>query len=146
VRLAEHRGPGARGREYEGTDDFDLDLDQRTRGLAGRAGRIIILGDGTEVLTESDDHEMFDHDEEDKDLESQDTGATGLEAEDASHRSEREGTPGPESATEMSDVSALGAGEGTPIPESAGEAPTGAIDKPAGDGDMPSKLFTQDRQ
>jgi len=29
------------------------------------------LGDGTEVLTDSDDTEMFDHSEEDKDLASQ---------------------------------------------------------------------------
>ena len=52
-------------------DDFDHDLDQRTRGIGGRHGRIILLGDGTEVLTDSDDQEMFDHDEEDKDLDAQ---------------------------------------------------------------------------
>ena len=34
-------------------------------------GRIILLGDGTEVLTDSDDTEMFDHGDEDKDLDSQ---------------------------------------------------------------------------
>ena len=48
-----------------------MDLDQRTRGIGGRSGRIILLGDGTEVLTDSDETEMFDHGEEDKDLASQ---------------------------------------------------------------------------
>lgn len=40
-------------------------------GMAGYKGRIIFLGDGTEVLTDSDDAEMFDNTEEDKDLASQ---------------------------------------------------------------------------
>lgn len=31
-------------------DDYDMDMDQRTR-MLGRGGRIILLGDGTEVLT-----------------------------------------------------------------------------------------------
>lgn len=52
-------------------DDFDHDLERRTRGLGGRSGRIILLGDGTEVLTDSDEQEIFDQDEEDKDLKSQ---------------------------------------------------------------------------
>lgn len=37
---------------------------------SNQSGRIILLGDGSEVLTDSDDTEMFDHDE-DKDLASQ---------------------------------------------------------------------------
>ena len=55
----------------DGGDDYERDLDQRTRGIGGRSGRIILLGDGTEVLTDSDETEMFDHDAEDKDLQSQ---------------------------------------------------------------------------
>ncbi|KAK4230259.1 phosphatase 2C-domain-containing protein [Podospora fimiseda] len=43
----------------------------RSFGIGGYKGRIIFLGDGTEVLTDSDDTEMFDHAEEDKDLASQ---------------------------------------------------------------------------
>ena len=39
--------------------------------MGGYKGRIIFLGDGTEVLTDSDDTEMFDNTEEDKDLASQ---------------------------------------------------------------------------
>lgn len=38
-------------------------------GLGGYRGRVIFLGDGTEVLTDTDDTEMFD--QEDKDLDSQ---------------------------------------------------------------------------
>ena len=40
-------------------------------GIGGYRGRVIFLGDGTEVLTDSDDTEMFDNAEEDKDLVSQ---------------------------------------------------------------------------
>lgn len=49
-------------------------MDQKSRGFGSNqrgGGRIILLGDGTEVLTDSDDTEMFDHGEEDKDLASQ---------------------------------------------------------------------------
>ena len=83
-------------RQYEDTDDdFDRDMDQRTRGVGGRSGRIILLGDGTEVLTDSDEQEMFDHDEEDKDLESQ-VNRGQLQTETSESRN-REATPGPES-------------------------------------------------
>lgn len=47
-------------------------MDQKIKTFGGtQKGRIILLGDGTEVLTDSDDTEMFDHQEEDKDLASQ---------------------------------------------------------------------------
>lgn len=47
-------------------------MDQKLKSFGGNhRGRIILLGDGTEVLTDSDDTEMFDHGEEDKDLVSQ---------------------------------------------------------------------------
>jgi len=45
-----------------------MDMDARAK---ANRGRIILLGDGSEVLTDSDDTEMFDHSEEDKDLDSQ---------------------------------------------------------------------------
>lgn len=52
---------------------YDVDMENKTKafGLGGYKGRIIFLGDGTEVLTDSDDTEMFDNSEEDKDLASQ---------------------------------------------------------------------------
>ena len=94
---AEFRGPGVRHNFEDSGDDYDLDLDQRTRGIGGRSGRIILLGDGTEVLTESDETEMFDHEEEDKDLESQvSKGQTNSKDE---NRGVREETPGPEAPT-----------------------------------------------
>ena len=76
------------------------------RGLGHQQGRIILLGDGTEVLTDSDDTEMFDHDEEDKDLESQ-VSKANPNTEQA--RTEREGTPGPDSkhSTEKPDPELL---------------------------------------
>jgi protein phosphatase 2C family protein 2/3 len=58
----------------ESDSGYDLE-DQKqggkSFGIGGYKGRIIFLGDGTEVLTDSDDTEMFDNSEEDKDLVSQ---------------------------------------------------------------------------
>lgn len=48
-----------------------MDLDHRFRPSTGRGGRIILLGDGTEIETDGADNEMFDNDDEDKDLDSQ---------------------------------------------------------------------------
>ena len=94
---AELRGPGARGRFQDSEDDYSRDLDQHTRGLGGRAGQIILLGDGTEDLTDSDETEMFDHDAEDKDLESQVTkGQKQSNDDQAERQSEREETPAPQ--------------------------------------------------
>ena len=90
------RGPGTRGRFQDSEDDYGLDIDQHTRGLGGRAGRIILLGDGTEVLTDSDETEMFDHDAEDKDLEAHTKGQKQSNEEEAERRSEREDTPAPQ--------------------------------------------------
>lgn len=77
-----------------------MDLDQRTQGIGSRSGRIILLGDGTEALTESDDAEMFDQDEEDKDLDAQVAKGRIEELhdddDDSRLRSEREETPAPE--------------------------------------------------
>ena len=61
----------------------------------GGVGRIILLGDGTEVLTDSDDADMFDHQDEDKDTENQIKKGTPDTSDVDSTRSEREGTPGP---------------------------------------------------
>ena len=61
-----------------------------------------MLGDGTEVLTDSDDTEMFDHGEEDKDSANQVKKATPDTSDVDSARSEREGTPAPQSASDES--------------------------------------------
>ncbi|OAX77969.1 hypothetical protein ACJ72_07726 [Emergomyces africanus] len=90
---AEFRGPAGRRRGNDNLDDYEPGL------RAGRSGRIILLGDGTEVLTDMGDEDMFDHTEEDEDLESQvRKGGAGHAAAGANHaaRGEREGTPGPQ--------------------------------------------------
>jgi len=52
-------------------DDIDMDLDSRFRPSNGPGGRIILLGDGTEVSTSEHDGELFDQEDEDNDLDSQ---------------------------------------------------------------------------
>lgn len=67
---------------YEDSDSgYEMDADGKSKGfgVGGSRGRIIFLGDGTEVLTGSDDTEMFDNADEDKDLESQVTKSTTAE-------------------------------------------------------------------
>lgn len=48
-----------------------MDLDHSKGFGSNSRGRIILLGDGSEVLTNSDNAEMLDHTEEDDDLKSQ---------------------------------------------------------------------------
>ena len=98
--IAEFKGPGVHhGGLQDSEDDYDMDLDQRTRMLGGRAGRIILLGDGTEVLTDSadNDSEMFEQseDDEEQDLESQ--------VQKGQAQAEREETPGPSSSSNIED-------------------------------------------
>lgn len=50
---------------------MNTEKQDRSFGVGGYRGRIIFLGDGTEVLTDSEDTEMFDVADEDNDLESQ---------------------------------------------------------------------------
>lgn len=87
---AEFRGPGIRNQFEENPDDYDMDND-RARGFSVRSGRIILLGDGSELVPEHNDEELFDRTEEDRDLPSQ----VQRNSPDAS-RKEREGTPGPQ--------------------------------------------------
>ncbi|CAG8975426.1 hypothetical protein HYALB_00010373 [Hymenoscyphus albidus] len=69
---SEFRGPGVHHNFDDSDSGYDVDMDQKNKATSGnQRGRIILLGDGTEVLTDSDDTEMFDNQEEDKDLASQ---------------------------------------------------------------------------
>lgn len=116
--IAEFRGPGVRHQyDQDSPDDYELDLNQRARGGFGRGGRIILLGDGTEVLTDSDDADMFDHSEEDKDTENQIKKGMLDTTEIDPARREREGTPGPQLAddTKTSDNPRPSAGNSTTI-------------------------------
>lgn len=70
---AEFRGPGVHHNFDDSGSGYENDNESKGKsfGIGGYKGRIIFLGDGTEVLTDSDDTEMFDNSEEDKDLASQ---------------------------------------------------------------------------
>lgn len=103
---AEFRGPGTHHNYDDSGDDFDMDMDQRTRFLGGRAGRIILLGDGTEILTghihdDDGDVDMEDRgeaeeaedDEDDQVPASSQNKPNGAALHD--ERSKREQTPSP---------------------------------------------------
>lgn len=90
---AEFRGPGVHHYD-DSPDDYDMDMDHQARPLGGRSGRIILLGDGTEVLTDTAEGDMFDADEDDKDLENQ---VSKSQPAVVAH-GEREDTPGPGSS------------------------------------------------
>ena len=79
---AEFRGPGVKHQFEDSGDDYDMDLQNNGR------GRIIFLGDGTEVLTEGDEEE------DEKDVEMQGNHAEPAKVDGA--RNEREETPEPE--------------------------------------------------
>lgn len=74
--LAEFRGPGVHHNFDDSDSGYDVEEHKaaaggKSFGIGGYKGRIIFLGDGTEVLTDGDDTDMFDNSEEDKDLASQ---------------------------------------------------------------------------
>lgn len=74
-------------------DDIDMDIDSRFRPNSGPGSRLILLGDGTEISTEAPDSEMFDHADEDKDLDSQ---VNKFQSEESKNgRNTREETPAP---------------------------------------------------
>ena len=79
--------------------------------MGGRSGRVILLRDGTEVSVD-DDSEMFDHEEEDKDLESQ-ASKSQPNVEDAG-RGAREETSEPEAAESSQLQQSLGSSGSNP--------------------------------
>lgn len=128
---AEFRGPGIHHRFDDSPDDFDMDMDQRTRdfGRHVSGSRIILLGDGTEINTDhahddDGDVDMEDRGEaeelEDKDLEEQvrkgqadTTKGSSSNATDG-ERKKREETPGPQ---EQSTEATATVQEVNPTPE-----------------------------
>lgn len=119
---AEFRGPGAHNRFDASDEDEYMDMDQRTRLLGGRGGRVILLGDGTEIITGSGDDDDVDMGEaeevDDSDLEEQikkgqaesNDGETN-----AASRVQREGTPGPKTEEPKQDSSSTtGTSSSTP--------------------------------
>ncbi|KAI4251330.1 MAG: hypothetical protein LQ352_004919 [Teloschistes flavicans] len=98
--FAEMRAPGQRGhnRTEDSSDDYDVDLDKQGSGFGSRAGRIILLGNGNEVITDSDEQEVFDHEDDDRDLENQISKHSANAPEGSIDlRNQREDTPGPPS-------------------------------------------------
>ncbi|MCJ1313255.1 Protein phosphatase 2C 2 [Agyrium rufum] len=157
---AENRGPGiGHASSWDDSDEYELDMDQRTRDLGGRSGRIILLGDGSEVLTDSDEVEMIDHDEEDMDSGYPSTTTTtttthhsdSSSSEEEKERTTREETPGPEAKdVETTTDSALVREHAIPT-ESPSSINTEKSEKaddeekiPKGlnSSDVPTKLFT----
>jgi protein phosphatase 2C family protein 2/3 len=107
VHAAEFRGPGIHHRYDDSPEDFDMDLqhDSRARSFGGLGGRIILLGDGTEIDPDGPEADMFDHEDEDGDLQHQVGQGRVEEVDDDAdadtnegERRQREGTPGPEKA------------------------------------------------
>jgi hypothetical protein len=60
LHIAEFRGPGKRAQWRDDSDDHEMDMDQQTRTVGGRAERVILLGDSNEVPAESFDNELSD--------------------------------------------------------------------------------------
>ena len=87
-------------------DDYDMDMDQRTR-MLGRGGRIILLGDGTEIDTGNDnDIDMEDRVTEVEEVtEEADDEAVQRKQQNGDDRSQREGTPAPTGASSSNDIS-----------------------------------------
>ncbi len=108
---AEFRGPGTHHRfDDSPTDDYDMDMDQRTRLIGGRQGRIILLGDGTEIHVggppdDDGDVDMEDRGEaeeaDDSELDEkvqEDAASHDAETNGETDRSKREETPAPAQA------------------------------------------------
>ena len=109
-----------------------MDLDHRFRPNSGLGGRIILLGDGTEISTEAPDSDMFDHDDEDKDLDEQ-VDKFHSDDSNSTTRNAREETPGPQAKQET-----------TESPSSVNTEKSETTEAPAKDKDtrLPEKVVT----
>ncbi|KAJ5863317.1 hypothetical protein N7455_007385 [Penicillium solitum] len=97
---SEFRGPGIRNQFEDTPDEYDLEM-ERSRGFSVRSGRIILLGDGTEVITGQNDEELFDQTEEDEDED-----LTNQVQHESGTRNDRQATPGPQGKQENGSGSA----------------------------------------
>ncbi|KAI0152765.1 phosphatase 2C-like domain-containing protein [Xylariaceae sp. FL1272] len=113
---AEFRGPGVHHNYDDSDSGYDVDsTENKTRsfGIGGYKGRIIFLGDGTEVLTDSDDTEMFDNSEEDKDLASQVSKNSSADEDGESGPPPRAPSPPPRGTKKPAEMSKTGSDETT---------------------------------
>ena len=61
---AEFRGPGVHHNFDDSDSGYDMDMNRSSNVISGgRKGRIILLGDGSEILTGSEDTDMADNDD-----------------------------------------------------------------------------------
>lgn len=120
---AEFRGPGVHHNYDDSDGGYDVDMENKSRnyGVGGYKGRIIFLGDGTEVLTDSDDADMFDNSEEDKDLDSQVAKNTA----DDSVPPPRAPSPPPRGTKKQQEPSKVATDESTKKEAEADESPKG---------------------
>ncbi|KAJ5533608.1 Protein phosphatase 2C [Penicillium pulvis] len=90
--------PGIRNQFEDQPDDYDLEM-ERSRAFSVRSagGRIILLGDGTEVIPDQNEEELFDQ-TEDHDLVNQVHPTDSI-------RNDREATPGPQGKHDTSQIS-----------------------------------------
>ncbi|GAQ10983.1 protein phosphatase 2C homolog 3 [Aspergillus lentulus] len=121
---SEFRGPGIRNQFEETPDNYDLEND-RSRGFSVRSGRIILLGDGTELIPEQNDEELFDQRAENRDV----TNHLQHESPDSSARGDREGTPGPQSKNETASKA-----EGSSTAANLSESPSSTNKNSSGSG------------
>jgi protein phosphatase 2C family protein 2/3 len=93
---------------FDDSDSYDIDDQKQGKsfGIGGYKGRIIFLGDGTEVLTDSDDTEMFDNPEEDKDLVSQVSKGTSTSQDDVGGGNKTAEVGGPSSTPQQAGTTA----------------------------------------
>ncbi|KAI0601664.1 phosphatase 2C-like domain-containing protein [Biscogniauxia sp. FL1348] len=103
---AEFRGPGVHHNFDDSDSGYDVDMENKSKtfGIGGYKGRIIFLGDGTEVLTDSDDTEMFDNSEEDKDLASQVSKNSSTDEEQSNAPPPKAPSPPPRGTTQEEDT------------------------------------------
>lgn len=104
-----------------------MDMD-RSRGFGVPSGRIILLGDGTEVIPDQGEEDLFDQSEGDQ-VSSAATTTTAAATSQAQHessdntRNDREGTPGPQTKDSSASISESPASTTTDNTEAAAEKP-----------------------
>ncbi|KAJ5151854.1 hypothetical protein N7492_010149 [Penicillium capsulatum] len=81
---AEFRGPGIRNQFEDQPDEYELEMERSRAPFNVRPGRIILLGDGTEVIPDEHEEELFDQTEEHQ------------VPQGPAESRDREGTPGPQ--------------------------------------------------
>lgn len=116
--------------------DVEDQKEGKTFDIGGYRGRIIFLGDGTEVVTDSDDTEMFDNSEEDKDLASQvprNASSSSSSSQPSSQESLGNSNSSPDAGEEATPAQKVADGNGN-ANANASSTPAPAETKASGDG------------